>query len=230
MKLSTHYYVLSLGAKTTVLYEAFRDALLLIDEDGFPLHHPFHETVDATSRSEWASRVNQGLGRCQERTPLQIVIVGDPSMRSAFAAVTAHAADVIGEVDGDHSTSSERDLGQIVWPIVREAMSGIFPRAMHKLTTLDPRQRVAVGLEAVALAVSGDRECTLLVEDDYRVRGSLVADRRPPLLTADPDVRNLDDDIVDALVDQVLGSDGVVVFVPPGSLSDRERIVVISGG
>jgi hypothetical protein len=58
-------------------------------------------------------------------------VVGAPEMQVAFSSVTAHGAAVVGRIEGDHTTTSARDLGQIVWPVVKEAMSGVLGRTMR---------------------------------------------------------------------------------------------------
>lgn len=40
MPFSTHYYVLSLGTRTSTLFEAFRDALISVENQGFPVVAP----------------------------------------------------------------------------------------------------------------------------------------------------------------------------------------------
>jgi hypothetical protein len=144
--------------------------------------------------------------------------------------VTAHGDAVIGKVEGDHAAASSRDLGQIVWPVVKEAMSGIIRGAMRELEIWDEREGSVSGIEAVARAVKMGERGTLLVEDDYHLRGSIGKTDRSPIISPDVDVRDVVDDAVDAIIDKVLESDGNVIFAPAGSLAGRGRIVLFRRG
>jgi hypothetical protein len=151
-------------------------------------------------------------------------------MQAAFSAVTAHGTAIVGRIEGDHSDTSARDLGQIVWPVVKEAISGVVDRAMRELGDCARRGHVAWGLEAVVRAASQEVQATLLVEDEYHRKGSIWRAKGPPVMTSEVDVRDATDDLVDAVIDKVLESAGNVVFTPPGTLRDQERIALLLHG
>ncbi|HMB71392.1 MAG TPA: hypothetical protein VKU85_18940, partial [bacterium] len=89
------------------------------------------------------------------------------------------------------------------------------------------RGRIAAGLDDVVRAADRDARGTLLVEDDYHLRGSVRKTNGPSMVTPDVDVRDSIDDAVDAVIERVLGSEGHVVFLPTGTLGDGERIVLL---
>jgi hypothetical protein len=230
--LSTHYYVLALSAETVRLYEAFREYLIEIRSQSFPF-----ETRDRPLRSfgqdqalELARTVDTCFGHYYACDPLRVVVIGETGLQSAFTAVTAHGDAVVGRVDGDHSTTSARDLGQIVWPIVKAAISGVLDRALADLEVCARRGRISCGLESVARRTGAGAPTTLLVEEGYRIRGSIVGTGRSPFFTPEVDVRETLDDAVDAVIEQVLASGGNVVFTPDGALEDRRRIVLLRRG
>jgi Bacterial archaeo-eukaryotic release factor family 3 len=226
---STHYYVLSLGATTNVLFEAFRDSLIDVENQGFPVPGP-SVRPNGPARRELARTVDDCFGRYYSREPLQVVMVGSADMRFAFSSVTTHGMAIIGWVEGDHTATSPRDLGQIVWPIVKEGMSGVLERAMRDLEVSEARGDLASGLEAVVRAAGGSVRATLLVEDDYRRKGSISGTSEPPRISTSVDVRDAIDDVVDAVIEKVIAAAGNVVFAPPGTLRDRERIVLLHRG
>jgi hypothetical protein len=229
--LSTHYYVLSLGAQTSMLFEAFRDYLIDIVNQGFPVEAPVRKSslIDADRQRQLARVVDECFGHHYAIDPLGLVVVGDKEMRSAFISVTTHGEAVIGSIDGDHSATAIRDLGKIVWPVVKEAMSGVVGSAMRDLEASAERGQVASGLETVARLVNEGVRATLLVEDDYHMRGSIAGARQLTFISPEVDVRESIDDTVDAVIEQVLASGDNVVFTPSGSLSDRGRIVLLLG-
>ncbi len=63
--------------------------------------------------------------------------------------MTRHGEAVIGCILGDYTRTPSRDLGQIAWPVVKEAMSGVIERAMIDLSISEGAGETASGLEAV---------------------------------------------------------------------------------
>jgi len=148
LSLSTHYYVLSLGAETNMLFEAFRDSLIDIENQGFPVAVPARtaNSGEQDQLRELASIVDKCLSHHYTAEPLRLVVVGEKQMQSAFSSVTKHGDAIIGRIEGDHTSTNARDLGQIVWPIVKEAMSGVQDRAMRDLEVFAERGQIASGL------------------------------------------------------------------------------------
>jgi len=230
--LSTHYYVLSLGANSNRLFEAFRDFLITIENQGFPVKPevPPSSSVNAVDRKrlrELARTVDQCFDHYYINEPLHLVVVGDKEMQLAFSSVTAHGTSVIGCIDGDHSATPARELGEIVWPVVKEAMSGVLDRAMHDLSDSARGGQMVSGLESVARLANKGEPGTLMVENDYRLRGRVAEANESQVISTEVDVRETMDDAVDAVIERVLHCGGNVVFVPPGSLSDWNCIVLL---
>jgi hypothetical protein len=232
VRLSTHYYVISLGLRTNSLFEAFRDTLIDIHNRGFPvdISKPAADSDESLNQDE---RLRERLRAVDERfsyyyglEPLPLVVTGEKTLQTAFASATDHGAAIVGRVDGDYSTASPRDLGGIVWPIVKEAMSGVREAALHDLETAADDQKIC-GLEAVGRQVNETEGATLLVEDGYHARGSLSEADGWVTVLADVDVRDEIDDVVDVLIEKVMKTGGKVVFMPDGSLSALDKIVLL---
>jgi hypothetical protein len=232
VSLSTHYYVLSLGAKTNRLFEAFRDALIEVENQGFPVTAPSSTSnfLDRDQLRELARIVDKCFVHYYMLDPLRLVVVGAREMQSALSSVTAHGTAVIARIEVDHTATHARDLGQIVWPVVKRAISGVRGRALGDLEASEGRGQMATGLEAVALELNKGLRATLLVEDDYHLRGSVGRTGQSPVVSPDVDVRDSLDDAVDVVIERVLESGGNVVFAPGGSLSDWNRIVLLLPG
>ncbi len=229
MSLSTHYYVISLGAKTNNLFEAFRDYLIEVDNHGFPVVIPVRpdNSFDKAQLHKLARTVDECFNHYYRLEPLRLIVVGEREIQSAFSSVTAHGTAIIGRVEGDHTATPTRDLGQIVWPIVKEAMSGLLDKSMLDLKVCAKRGQIASGLESVARLVKKKVRATLLVEDGYHFRGSIGKTDLSTIISPEVDVREVIDDAVDAVIEKVLESGGNVVFTPGGSLSDQNRIVLL---
>ena len=89
---------------------------------------------------------------------------------------------------------------------------------------------VACGLAAVSRLAGRGARATLLVEEDYRMKGRLGGTSESPVISPDVDVRDVMDDAVDAVIEKVLASGGNVLFTPGGSLRDEKRIVLMLDG
>ena len=227
MALNCHYYVLSMGAETSILFEAFRDQLIKVRNQGFPVTRP-PGPLESGSLTDHVRKVDGCFAHYHEPDPLGLVVVGSKQLLSAFTAVTVHGPAVIGLVPGDHTTTSPRDLGQIVWPVVKTAMSQETERVLRNLARAATAGRAVRGLEAVAARVQKGSRGILLVEDDYRVRGGLARTGRSPVVTSMVDVRDALDDAVDAVIEKALAAGGRVVFTPDGSLADWDRIALLT--
>jgi hypothetical protein len=231
--LSTHYYIISLNERTIALFEAFRDVIIDIRNGGFPVEvwlRP-EEKADSFDREErlmLALRtVDQHFGDCYRHDPLNLVIVGERDLQDLFTAVTVHRNAIIGRVEGDFSATSMDDLGKIVWPIVKDVISGHLDDAMRDLEIASKARRTVVGLEAVSqLAITGAK-AMLLVEDDYHIRGSISGRGQSIEVSRDVDVREEMDDAVDVVIEKILKSGGKVIFSPSGSLESLGRIVLL---
>jgi hypothetical protein len=215
------------------LFEAFRDLLIEVENQGFPVVAAPTDRA-AQEGHEHLKKIAHTADECFSHyylpEPLALVLVGDENIRAAFLSGTAHRDAVIGKVDGDHTATPSRDLGQIVWPVVKEAMSGVLRGAMHELEIRDEREAWVSGIEAVARALKTVERGTLLVEDDYHLRGSIGKTDRAPIISPDVDVREVMDDAIDVIIDKVLESGGNVIFAPGGSLAGRGRIVLFLRG
>lgn len=236
MHLSTHYYVISLSDQSNALFEAFRDTIIDIRNGGFPVEVPrqTRSAADPIDRKERLGEVlrivDKQFGDCYRQDPLRLVVVGENYLQDIFTSVTAHENVIIGRVEGEFGATSPHDLGKIAWPVVKEAVSGLLGETMRDLEIASKEGRTVCGLEAVSqLAIAGVK-ATLVVEDDYHLRGSIR--RTPESLEISRDVGVMEeiDDAVDVVIEKVLESGGNVVFAPGGSLNKLERIVLLPHG
>lgn len=230
MHLSTHYFVLSLSERTNSLYECFRDTVIDIQNEGFPVvpSAPNGRRADnGDPLRDLVCAVDQRFGEHYKKEPLGVVVIGERAMQSVFASVTEHEDAIIGRVDGDFGATSPEDVGKIAWPVVKEAMSGLEDNAMRDLENAQNAERVICGVDSVGQWADVGVGNTLVVEEDYRVRGTLRKVGNTTIILPEVDVREPIDDVVDAIIDNVLGLGGNVVFAKPGSLRAQQRIALI---
>lgn len=213
MKLSTHYYILSLSEHTTRLYEAFRDSVIDIQNTWFPFEssvHPSHPALGDSQLQTHLEAVDRHFGHYHQQEPLGVILAGTARHISAFSSVTAHRGVIIGRSEGDYSTKSPSELARLVWPLVKAAMAG----AGNEANT--HTHNVAVGIDSVGRSAHSGTGATLLVEVGYRVQ--------PP---ANAPLDDDCDNAVDTVIDRVLAMGGNVLFSEDGSLSKFQRIALI---
>jgi hypothetical protein len=185
---------------------------------------PATDAPDDVELQKLAHTIDTSFGHHYAIDPLNLVVVGEKGMMAAFDSVTAHEHAIVGRVEGDYSATSCRDLAQIVWPVVREALSGVVATALRDLEAHADRGKVAFGLEAVVRQISTGVQATLVVEEDYHVRGSLRGSGKSPVISPEVDVRDAIDDAIDAVIEKALKASGNVIFTPSGTLSEWHRI------
>ncbi len=225
MKLSTHYYVLSLSEDTSRLFEGFRDILIDIRTAGFPCKNPPDLKPSAPTAStteptrKFFGRVDERFSRFLYQDPLWVVLVGEQHCLSLFQQVTTHGDALIGFLPGDYTTNTPRDLGTIVWPIIKKALAGSNDRALFELEAATESKRIAVGIAAVGQTLEKEGAYLLFVEETYQVKSA----------PAWKNARNESiDDPVDILVERVLSGGGNVVFLDSESMIRYQRIALVS--
>jgi len=111
---------------------------------------------------------------------------------------------------------------------VKEAMSGVARRALRDLDDFANEPGVVSGLDAVVRHIQAVEGATLMVEEDYHVHGHLDSAGESPEVVGGVDLRNPMDDVVDVVIEMVLGSGGSVLFLPADSLKRHDRIVLMT--
>ncbi|MBN2183900.1 MAG: hypothetical protein JW746_01080 [Candidatus Krumholzibacteriota bacterium] len=236
MKLTTRYYVLSLGGQTNRLYEAFRDNLIDIQNRNFPIESAdkIGKNVKMGARDdqvrEFIRTADRHFDHYFKHDPLQFVVVGERKHLSIFESVTLHQDVLIGWVEGDYTETSPHDLGKIVWPIVKDAMAGTNEKAMHNLERAEKTRNITSGIEAVGRKAGLAEGDTLFVEEDYHMKGGIRSTDHSFITPEELDIREVINDVVDAIIEKVLGKSGKVIFLGSGSLTKQRRIALIAAG
>jgi hypothetical protein len=218
-KLSTHYYVLALSEHTSRLYEAFRDTLIDIENTWFPTTSSRGASQSDLNDEELRvlfRRVDHHFAHYYSQEPLGVVVIGSSRHQAMFASLTAYSDVIIGKTEGDHATTSTRDLGRIVWPIVKNVMANAGEKVERDLAEATRTHNVAFGIAAVATSVDSGVGATLLVEDGFQVVP-------PKSLSLLDDI----DNVVDTIIDKVLALGGNVIFVENGLLNKFQRVALI---
>jgi hypothetical protein len=233
MKVSIHYYILLLGENTGRLFEGFRDMLIEIVDGNFPVNGKMYQSYPEESLPTEAhlkllyKKIETSYSKFWLQDPLKLVLIGEKRNRTIFKSVSTHTKDIIGAVEGDYSNTSKHDLGQIVWPVVREVLSGNREKALQELKEASTVQKVASGIDEVWRSANSEMASALLVEDDYRVKGNILKTNGAHIIYENADIMEVFDDVIDSTIEKVLAMDGTVVFLDNGSLTEHQRIALI---
>lgn len=233
MNLSIHYYILSLSAKTSRLYEGFRDELIDIQNTGFPFHMASNGPTATGIPSEdlqlrdFFYKTDVHFAHYYEQDPLRLMVVGQSSYLKIYQALTAHSDVIIGTVEGDFSTTSAHDLGKIVWPIVKLAMAGSMKDALLEIAEAEALNNVISGIDAVWNSTEANPGATLFVEDDYHMKGAVPETDHPHVFVNSVNLWELFNDAVDIIIEKVMVTGGAVIFMDSGSLTKQQRIALL---
>ncbi|MBR9977400.1 MAG: hypothetical protein KFH87_04870 [Bacteroidetes bacterium] len=245
MNLSTHYYILSLSSETSRLYEGFRDELIDIQNTAFPFHsetddalltataHAHSSTAPAGSTlsdkqlADFLDQTDQHFELYFAQDPLGLILVGQRNHLDIFSSLTRHHDVIVGTILGDYSKTSPHDLGKIAWPVIKGAISDMTGSALRSLAAEDILRNVVSGIDAVLLSADSHPGSTLYVEDDYHVKTSELVKHNSHVSVNSLPLREIFNDVVDIIIEKILGTGGAVVFMNNGSLINRERIAMV---
>jgi hypothetical protein len=237
LRRSPRYRVLVVSDRATRLFEAVRDDLTEVRAHGFPLSADivprdrraiagrFARSPGRDDKEQWRNfyrRVDRALSDASDHDPLPIVLAGVNSSTSLFTEVSRNAHVVIGRLDGAHDRTSEHELGQAAWPLLRDHLKA---RRRHVVTELNDAFHAGdavAGIDEVWEYGRQGRGRLVVVEENYRARPSREADGR--LVAAEPGVVGAMEDPVDEIVEHVIRSGGSAEFVAANALAALGRI------
>ena len=165
----------------------------------------------------------------QIRHDMPLIVVGTGRRLVAFAKRSSHQRHIVASLSGrcaGAGLQARADLADLVWPSVLEMVQRNERDAMRELDQSIGLRRCATGIHEVhSLTVDG-RGQLLLVEQSYEFPARVDPETR--CLTPASDVEHPDvvDDMVDEIIEYVLGKRGRVAIVPDGALAGHERIAM----
>jgi hypothetical protein len=228
MKLSIHYYILSLSSTTSRLYEGFRDELIDIQNTEFPFHATSHsEPQTDRELRDFFFETDKHFSHYYEQDPLRLMVVGQSSYLNIYNSLTQHKGVIMGAVEGDFTNTTPQDLGKIVWPIVKLAMAGSMEDALKAIEDAEELKTIISGIDAVWNSSEDHPGSTLYVEDDYRLEGGAKRLNNSHMFSKHRNLWDIFNDAVDIIIENVLDTGGAVIFLENGSMVKQQRIALI---
>lgn len=235
---SRPYWVLVLSEDDVRLWHGRGTQVEPVEGDGFPVANPGDERDGPITREGGGLGVSQDMrsmfteaddklaaaldGRAQP-----VVLVGLRPQTSLFRSVTRHADHIAVELDkGGLRTVTPAALAMELAPVRQELAEARGKAALEALDAARSGRRYAGGVQDAWLPAHEGRVAHLVVEDGLRITArpdTVEGAERAALSLVDggtPVADGVEDDIVDSLVEAVLDADGVVDFVPDGTLAE----------
>jgi hypothetical protein len=159
-----------------------------------------------------------------------------------FDEITRNKSSIVTTLEGSHDGTPAHELGQLVWPLMQEALATQCNAILDKLGEAVGSGKHAAGLSEVWQLAQEGRGEVLLVEEDFHPAGQLDEsglNLMPVNGTGGDNSGNgtgntngtsnaqVMDDAVDSLVETVLDKGGRVVFTNSGTLKEHNRVAMI---
>jgi len=235
------YWVLKLSEQPSRLFAATREDLEEMTDGGFPMRHDWQgedEDLEGgfgvnVSRlrddrlRQFFRSVDQAFAPFLAEDPLPIVIVGIDRNLAFYREVAPNVGDVLATITGNYDELSAHDLGQMVWPVAREAFVSRRLEVLDQLNKAVGAQRSSSTLGEVWREAQLGRGDTLVVEEGYHQPARVGDNGLLDLNVDDPTAPDVLDDAVDEVITAVLEKGGRVVFVEDGELEKHGRIALI---
>ena len=214
-----------------ILFEAFRDVLIRIEEEGFPIRLQSSSKKSShqpdSLRTGFLKDADKYLDEFFRKDPLKIALTGEETDLTQFQSLSRHRNDIIASIAGSFESTSDDDLGKIVWAAVKSKLSGIVEQAMEALETSAKIGSCVSGIQAVWQMASQGKGNLLIVENGYKLRGRLDPYDNSLIIGGEPELTSAIDDLVEMVIEKVLENGSRVVFVESGLLKTHDRIVLI---
>ncbi len=237
---SPRYLVLALSENSTRLFDAVRDTLTEVTENGFPVAYegagsaepiPKSQEIEKSrymdeKRRQFFRKVGQQLAALYGDEQLILVLAGVDRHQALYREANGQPSQSIAGIPGNHDDTPAHELGRLAWPVVRDSLHQHRHRLISELEAAIGSGKYAAGINPIwALAQEG-RVATLLVEEGFYYPAHIDINGKP-VPAKDPAAPGVVDDAVDELTELVLAKRGEVHFTDPGSLAQHQRIGAI---
>lgn len=234
---SESYRVLVLSEKPTRLYDAVRNDLEEVIGHGFPRVHNAPggatrlpggaginaETVRQNHHLNFFRAIDSSISAIQHEDEQPLVVVGVQRYLGYWTNISNNASAMLVTVEGAHDKTPPHELGNLVWPQVREALAAREQAEAERVRNAVGQGQGVAGLAQAWRAAAEGRVSVLVVDEHYHEPGTVDETGMVLTPTSDREAPGVIDDAVDDLVENVAAFGGRVVFVD-GGINDLQRV------
>jgi hypothetical protein len=238
---SPRYWVLALSEQPTRLYEGWRDTLIEVAANGFPMAYegpgatepmPGGRGINKSAyrderHRQFFRQVDAAFGQIAKVDLLPLVVVGVDRYLAFFNEVSSNKNLLATTLTGSHDKTPAHELAKLVWPLVESHLARQREQVLQELDAAVSAGKYASGIDAAWRMAHEGRGAVLLVEEDFHYPARVDASGlhlTPADELVGPEVF---DDAVDELIETVLDKNGRVVFVENGALAAHQRLAMI---
>ena len=214
------FRVVTVSERVMRLMVGDRNRLVEVHDSQWPLVR-----TDEDHASGWRRKVNAALDR--ERRSFAVPTVFAGVEHSITDLVDEAAMQSIGVVPGNHDRTRPADLHPAASDLVDEWLRRDRTHALARLESARGARLFAGGIDEVWSLAEDGRVELLVVEDDYEYPARVGGPHLTPVSDDDVDMPGVVPDAVDELIEAVLRTGGDAMLVPPGELSDRDRLAAV---
>ena len=226
------YWLLVLDAEDTRLYIGRREHLHQIDEFGFPIaidggapganigkdeSQAYREEITRMLRE-----AGEGLGKATREVDAPLVVAGIERNLGYFNESIADDHDVMLTIDGGYADHSAHELGELIWPQVKDAFTTKRQEIFERVGAAKGNNQIVTSLDECWQAAIDGRVDTLVVETGLSIPAEVSEDGRSlkVLDDANAEGERAYADIIDEMIEHVMAADGHIVFVDEGKLDE----------
>lgn len=187
----------------------------------FPLHRRTGDRSNGQRPerlTEFLRRTDRALGAALRLHPMPLVLVAAEPTASSFRRLSRNTARLAGTVKGNHLTTPTTELVDLIAPVLQDYLRGRGRQALDLIERRASEGRVLRDIDTAWLAARWERPELLAVEEDYFYPARLDSDGDTLTPAVDVDHPDVIDDIVDELIEIVLGRGGWIALLPAGQL------------
>jgi hypothetical protein len=238
---SPRYWVLALSEQPTRLYEGWRDTLIEVAANGFPMAYegpgatepmPGGRGINKSAyrderHRQFFRQADAAFGQIAKVDLLPLVVVGVDRYLAFFNEVSSNKNLLAATLTGSHDKTPAHELAKLVWPLVESHLARQREQVLQELDAAVSAGKYASGIDAAWRMAHEGRGAVLLVEEDFHYPARVDASGlhlTPADELVGPEVF---DDAVDELIETVLDKNGRVVFVENGALAAHQRLAMI---
>jgi hypothetical protein len=243
MNRTNRYWVVALSEQPTRLFEASRDSLTEVTDFGFPMElgrMGGERGAQSERMSQGAYRdehhrkffrdVVDGVVEARKADALPVAVIGVDRYIAFFDELFPQNDAIIGTLNGNYDHATPHEIGQLIWPEVKEAFANKRHEVLDELgTAIGARRFVSTVGEVWEYAHDG-RGDVLVVEDSFKYPARVSEDGRRISKVEQEEIEAPDvvDDAVDEIIEAVMLQGGRVEFVDDGALEDHRGIALIT--
>ncbi|MDZ7343047.1 MAG: hypothetical protein ONA90_00890, partial [candidate division KSB1 bacterium] len=238
---SPRYWVLALSEQTTRLYEGWRDTLIEVNANGFPMAYEGPGVTEpmpggfGISKSayrderhrQYFRQVDAAFGKMAATDSLPLILAGVDRNQAFFNEVSANKNLIAAALTGSHDKTSAHELAKLVWPLMQEHLAHQRRKVLQELEAAVKAGKYASGIDAAWRMAHEGRGAVLLVEEDFHYPAQVDASGLRLTPANNLTGPNVFDDAVDELIETVLAKSGSVTFVENSALAAHQRLAII---